>query len=101
MPLKPEHQAAETLSADGDSSVVAWGGGQGSWVAEGTWGGGTATLKVSIDEGTTFFTYTGASITADGVKLFSMGKCLLKTNLAGSTSPTLRVRIGRVLQTVG
>lgn len=96
MARKPEHEAAETLSVDGNSSEVAWGGGLGTLVAEGTFGTGTVALQVSIDEGTTWITYTGSGMTSSEVEQFQIGPCMLRANLAGATSPTIRVRIGRI-----
>src|SRR5262249_35869488 len=84
-----------TISADGNSTTVAWPGGRGVFAAFGNFGGGTVTLQQSPDDGTTWINVdrtgdTYVTFTANGQGGFELGKCLLRVNMAGSTTPAVQ-----------
>ena len=88
------NQLEVTLSADGNTSVVDWIGGEGFFVAQGTFGGGTLTLKYTTDGGTTYTAVgTDTTLTASGGGYFTLPLCSLRATLAGSTSPSIAVKI--------
>lgn len=83
-----------TLSADGNSATVNWGGGDGTFMAYGTFGGGTARLQFSPDSGTTWLNVgTDVTMTSDGIANFYVPSGLLRANLDGATGPTVTVKI--------
>lgn len=85
-------QSTNTLSADGDTTVVSWAGGEGFYSASGTWGSGTTTLYASFDGGTTYISCgTEGQLTANGMVRFTLPQCKLKITLSGSSSPSLRI----------
>jgi hypothetical protein len=62
-----------------------------AFAAQGTFGGGTATLEVSPDGGTTWF-LLAAGLTANGLQHVLAAnnvEQLARVKLTGSTSPTL------------
>lgn len=66
------------------------------FIAEGTWGSGTAKLQFRPSGHTTWIDVTGASMTADGykdVELKATTDVEFRVNLAGSTSPDLNFTI--------
>ena len=80
--------------ADGDSAVHTGQGGLRTVVAWGTFGGGTLTLQMSPDGGTTWLSL-GADVefTADGVANVQLGAGIpLRANLAGSTGANVRCK---------
>ena len=85
-------QSTNTLSANGDTTIVSWGGGEGFYSASGTCGSGTTTLYASFDGGTTYISCgTEGQLTANGVVRFTLPECKLKVTLSGSSSPSLAV----------
>lgn len=82
----------QSFAADGNSTVIGWPGGLGTFAAWGTFGSGTAKLQWSPD-GTTYVDVTSASLTAAGYKNFEIGPGRLRANLAGSTAPALKVQV--------
>lgn len=85
-------QSTNALSANGDTTIVSWGGGEGFYSATGTWGSGTTTLYASFDGGTTYVTCgTEGQLTADGVVRFTLPECKLRVTLSGATSPSIAV----------
>lgn len=89
---------SHTFDADGNSDAVQWNGGPGSMLAQGTFGGGTLTLKYSLDDGSTWTSFgSETTITsAGGGRFFPPGGCLVRVELSGSTSPDLDVNFGGV-----
>jgi|TARA_R110000824_G_scaffold31783_5_gene103097 hypothetical protein len=78
------------VTADGNSTEVAWPGGVGQMVVEGTWGGGTVALQMSPDDSVTWVAIGGdATITADGVVSFNLNGCDIRLNLSGSTGANI------------
>lgn len=75
------------------SSAVDWPGGTGTFAAWGTFGGGTCTLQLSPDDGTTWIDVPGASLAANGAVNFSLGPCRLRASLAGATTPNLSAKL--------
>jgi hypothetical protein len=86
------------LIANGATPSLAWYGGRGSVTVWGNFGGGTATLQMSPDVGTTWINVdeTGdafVTFTASGDGGFELGLCLLRVNLTGATAPSITVSI--------
>jgi hypothetical protein len=86
------------LTADGVTDPVSWHGGRGIATAWGNFGGGTATLQMSPDNGTTWINVdrpgdTYVTFTADGSGGFELGLCLLRFNLTAATAPSVWVSI--------
>ena len=82
------------LTADGVTPAHAWYGGRGNVTAWGNFGGGTLTLEMSPDMGTTWINVdrpgdTYVTFSANGGGDFELGLCLLRASLAGSTNPNL------------
>lgn len=66
--------------------------------AFGTFGGGTLTIQLSYDSGTTWIAATDGSgsagaFTADGTLNVEVGEALLRLTLAGATSPDIDIAI--------
>lgn len=72
-----------TNQANGNSSAVIWNGGAGTWAVKGTFGGATAKLQWTPDNGTTWLDYSGASVTAAGYAHFDLPECQIRLNVAG------------------
>ena len=83
------------LTVDGSTAVLAWVGGLGTLAGYGAFGGGSLSLEVSYDEGTTYFAVgTDTTITADGHGNFDLPHgVLLRGTLSGSTGPNILVEI--------
>jgi hypothetical protein len=82
------------LVATGATAAVMWPGGRGSFVAYGTFGGGTAALQWSPDDGTTWINVdqggsTYVTLTANSEGGFELPQCQVRVNLTGATSPTI------------
>lgn len=89
----PVGSHAETLTADGAASSVAWQGGEGTLIAYGTFGSGTVALQFSPDNGNTWID-AGVSLTADGHGAFDLPAGVsLRANLSGASSPSVNVSI--------
>jgi hypothetical protein len=84
------------LAADGQSDSVAWSGGFGTVIVAGTWGGGTAKLQASPDNGTTWVDVgTDVTFTANGMGNFQLPPgVLLRLDLSGATNPDLDAWVG-------
>lgn len=72
-----------------NGAAVRWAGGTGQFCAYGTWGGGTATLQFSPDEGTTWIDVDRSgdsfvTFTADGAGEFSLSQCLIRAITSGT-----------------
>lgn len=82
------------LTANGTTAPTFWSGGRGTFSAWGTFGGGTAKLQQSPDNGTTWIdvdrageTYVTFSVNSEGG--FELSPCLIRVSLAGATSPSV------------
>ena len=76
------------LTANGSSAGTIWAGGKGNWAAYGDFGGGTLTMEISWDNGTTWQSAgTDGAFTANSQVVFELGACQLRGTLAGATSP--------------
>lgn len=73
----------ENLSATG--GAVKWPGGDGVFMAEATFGGGTVKLQTQTRNGT-WIDVENASVTAAGTKYFHLGPCLVRVNIATATA---------------
>jgi len=88
----------ENLTADGPTSEIIWRGGPGTFAGTGTFGGGTLTMEVSYDAGTTWVAAgVETTLTADGHANFDLPQgVLVRGNLVGSTAPDIDVNcLGR------
>ena len=83
-----------TLTAAGNGQSVQWAGGEGTFAATGTLGGGTAKLQCSFDNvawldvdrtGESFVTFT-----APGMGNFVLPACWLRLALTGGTGASVR-----------
>ena len=74
---------AENASATG--SAVHWPGGEGVFMAEATYGGGTVKLQAKSPNGT-WIDVDGASTTAAGTKAFKAGAGDIRVNIATATA---------------
>lgn len=73
---------AENATATG--SAFNWPGGQGVFMAEATFGGGTVKLQTISPNGT-WVDVDGAALTAAGTKVFYLGACQIRVNIATAT----------------
>lgn len=85
----------DTLSADGNSETFRADGSYDTVVfLIGDFGGGTAKIQASPDNGTTFVDLANSSFTAAGVKNIILPReTILRVNLAGATSPDLDIHV--------
>lgn len=72
-------------NASATGSALKWPGGRGVFMAEATFGGGTVKLQTQTPNGT-WIDVDGASVTAAGTKVFYLGPCLIRANIATSTA---------------
>ncbi|MHC4051494.1 hypothetical protein [Bradyrhizobium sp. 25ACV] len=89
-----------TLTANGTTSPTFWPGGSGTFSATGTFGGGTAKLQMSPNNGVTWIDVdrngdTYVTFTANGQGGFELAPCLLRVSLTGATSPSLSFKANR------
>ena len=64
----------------------------------GTWGGATAKLQVSADDGTTAVDVPGSSLTADGTFVVDVGEgAKIRVNVTGGAGAAITTRVGGVL----
>lgn len=81
-----------TFTADGSSPEHIFPGGDGTVQADGDFGGGTLTLEVSSDEGTTYTSGgTTVQLTAEGLFNFTLPSDGLRVRLtlSGATAPDI------------
>ena len=93
------------LTADGQTAaanVVSWPGGQGVFVAYGTFGSGTVKLQWSPDDGTTWIDAGAAplTLTAAGYGPFTIPKSQLRVSLTGSTAPSIKSGVAHATPSV-
>lgn len=77
-------ELAANASANG--SAMQWPGGQGILMAEGTFGGGTVKLQCQSSPQGTWLDVDGATLSAAGTKLFYLGACPVRINIATATA---------------
>ena len=82
--------ANETISADGSTASTPFQG-EGTISVAGSFGGGTLSIEASFDGGSTWV--ADDALTAAKTYSIKIGPCLLRTTLAGATSPSLVVSI--------
>lgn len=90
----------ETLSSSGDTAEAVWPGGEGTLVGidggGSGFGGGTLSLKYSLDGGTNYIVDSAETLTAEGGFNFNLpAGALVLGNLAGATTPTVVVQIAQ------
>ena len=75
-------------TTDGQSSELNWSGGFGTFVVGGTFNSVTVKLEMSPDGATTWFD-VGADVTLTeaGIANFQLGVCVLRVDLASTSSP--------------
>lgn len=76
-------------TANGAGNTFTWNGGNGLYLVEGTFGGGTCTLQCSLDGTTWVSVGSDGELTADGAVGFWLPPCSIRANLAGATAPNL------------
>jgi hypothetical protein len=86
------------ITDNGATAPFKWSSGRGTFTAWGDFGGGTATLQMSPDNGTTWINVdhpgdTYCTFTANGEGGFELTPCFLRVNLTGATSPNLTFRV--------
>ena len=75
-------------SATGDAAK--WPGGRGTFMVDGTFGGGTVTLSVLGPDGSSFVSVgEDAALTAEGVVNFDLPPCSIKAVVSGGTPSAL------------
>ncbi len=81
-------------TTNGTSDAVAWHGGEGTFFAHGTFGGGTLKLQASFDGGGNWID-VGPDVTfaAAGAGNFRIGLCKLRATLSGASSPDVAAGI--------
>lgn len=85
---------ATAQAADGASSAVTVTDSTACFVAWGTWGGGTFTIQVSPDSGTTWVA-TSVTFSANGYATLQVPNgAQVRGNLAGATTPSLNLSVG-------
>lgn len=92
---------AVNFTADGSSDPFRWSGVYlGHFYAQGTFGGGTATLEYSLD-GTNWYSAdaTNLALSSNGNGNFQLPSCQLRITLSGSTSPDLDAGIEKISNT--
>jgi hypothetical protein len=78
-----------TNKVSGESSSVQWYGGTGQIIVTGTFDSSTVSLQISPDDGSTWITISGSSVTAADCKNFDLNSCDLRlaiTSAGASTS---------------
>lgn len=90
-----EHCKKVVFSADATTLLLEDISGGDVWMlVEGTFGGGTFKPQVSPDEGTTKIDVPSVSMTANGIKVYTVPAGFnVYGDLAGSTTPTLNIWI--------
>ena len=75
---------AQNASATGGE--VSWPGGEGVFMAEATWGGGTVKLQFKTPNGTWIDAGTETTLTANGAGAFLLPPCLIRASIATATA---------------
>ncbi|MAF24529.1 hypothetical protein CL634_02995 [bacterium] len=78
-----------TSAVSGNSTAVQWVGGIGQMVVTGTFDSATVSLQMSPDDGSTWITVSGSSLTSADCKNFDLNSCDLRlaiTSAGASTS---------------
>lgn len=87
------------ITGDGNTSAVQHPGGSGAFGAAGTFGGGTLTMEISFDGGTTWVDVLDSAMTADDVYAYALPACLIRGNLSGASTPDIDIFV-RAMQDV-
>ena len=88
-----------TAAVSGESSSVQWYGGTGQIVVTGTFDSATVSLQISPDDGVTWITISGSSVTAADCKNFDLNSCNLRLAITSAGSST--VLNGWITKTTG
>lgn len=79
----------DTVTSNGNYLLTTWQGGPGYFLAQGTWGGATATLQVSSNHGDWVAAGSSTTFTADGVGGFDWFKDgEVRVVISGATGTT-------------
>lgn len=77
-------------AAGATSAQFAWPGGQGVFIVDGTFGGGTVTLQFVGPDGSTLITAGAATtFTANGAGVFYLPQCKIQATVTGATGASL------------
>lgn len=74
-------------TANGNSDIIAWYGGVGTFKAWGAFEGATVKLQMSFDKENFIDVGSDVTLTAPGVGNFQLGSCWLRANMSGAGSP--------------
>ena len=74
-----------TNAGAGNGAECEWRGGQGLFMAEATWGGGSAKLQMKSPNGT-WIDVPSASLTANGMYVFNLPQCDIRVVIATATA---------------
>ena len=84
----------EAVTADGAGTPLVAKGGTRSIFAYGTFGGGTCTLEMSPDDGTTWINHPDLTFTTDAVVNFLIASGIsIRGNLVGSSGANLNLEM--------
>lgn len=84
-------------AANGNTDTHKWQGGEGNFVAQGTFDSGSVALQFSVDGGTTWINVgTDTTFTANGGGNFKAPVCDLRGKMTGGTSPSVACYIRKV-----
>lgn len=72
-------------NAAANSAAMQWPGGAGVFAVKAT-GFGSVALQILLPDGVTWFTPTGASLTADGAVVFELPPCLIRALVTTATA---------------
>jgi len=73
-------------NASATGSDFEWEGGEGVFLAEATWGGGTVKLQMKLATTGTYVDIASASLTANGTAAFKAPRGLIRANVATATA---------------
>ncbi len=73
------------VNASTSGEWVFWSGGRGTFMVEGTFGGGTVTLQVEGPNGTAIDVGDDVTFTAAGVGNFDLAPCRIKAAVSGGS----------------
>lgn len=73
-------------NASATSGAKEWPGGKGVFAVKATMGGGSVALQMQLPDASTWFTPTGASLTADGAVVFELPPCRIRALVTTATA---------------
>ena len=88
-----KHGYTATLASNagaGNGTAANWVGGRGIFIAEATWGGGSAKLQIQSPNGT-WVDVDGITLSANGTKQFVLPRGLIRTVIATASAAYIYV----------